>query len=158
MVPHVQCALMRQFVPGDHVCRLRCGHVYHCICVGELAMHNPATDDNGILGLECPNCRAATSVLRSWHYPVSPDMPRGTTVDGDARPPASGPQRAEEQPTAGPTPAMSEASEGEEFSTPSGPGLPLVAGAIASTADQWRGHIADEHTVGACLSFQRASR
>ena len=58
-----------EFGPGDHICRMACGHMFHAICVGEMALHGSATDTDGDIAIECPNCRSSTQVQRSFRYP-----------------------------------------------------------------------------------------
>ena len=51
------------FAPNDHVCRTRCRHVFHNLCIGELIQHAGETS------FECPNCRVQTEVDHSWQFP-----------------------------------------------------------------------------------------
>ena len=51
------------FAPSDHVCRTRCRHVFHNLCIGELIQHAGETS------FECPNCRIQTEVDHSWQFP-----------------------------------------------------------------------------------------
>ena len=64
------CTLcLSQFEPGDHVARLECGHVFHCLCLGEMLLHSTVPESHEGVVVDCPNCRAHTQVRRSWHYP-----------------------------------------------------------------------------------------
>ena len=71
------CAVcLADFAPQDHVCRLSCGHVYHCLCIGEMAVHMGASvNEEGSLSFVCPSCRVEGQVVRSWHYPQLPAQP-----------------------------------------------------------------------------------
>ena len=60
---------MEEYQPRDHICRLQCGHTYHCVCVGELALHSVAELDAGTLQVECPLCRSIVSTVHSWRFP-----------------------------------------------------------------------------------------
>ncbi|OLP83040.1 hypothetical protein AK812_SmicGene36245, partial [Symbiodinium microadriaticum] len=60
---------MEEYQPRDHICRLQCGHTYHCVCVGELALHSGAELDAGTLQVECPLCRSIVSTVHSWRFP-----------------------------------------------------------------------------------------
>ena len=65
----VSCTVcLEDFAPGDHVGRLTCGHTFHCMCIGELAMHNPSAEEE-VLSVECPNCRQQVTLDHAWHYP-----------------------------------------------------------------------------------------
>ena len=63
---------LEDFGPGDHLCRLSCGHSFHCVCVGELALHSPGMSDVPQLTVECPNCRTQATCMSSWYYPRLP--------------------------------------------------------------------------------------
>ena len=118
------CTLcLSQYEPGDHVCRLSCGHLFHCLCIGELMMHDSAMDEGGALNVRCPNCRAEARVSRSWHYPrVEPEASDPVEHEGDqaqsedasplAHPPAS---ETPEAYLSTPVPAQ---GESPEFMTP----------------------------------------
>ncbi|CAE7581720.1 RE1 [Symbiodinium sp. CCMP2592] len=139
----VTCTIcLDEFGPGDHVVRLTCGHTFHAICAGEMSMHNEVTAaSDGLLYLECPNCRGMASVARDWHYPRLTAVRRTTDAQAsssdDAQPepgePASDAAPVAE-PLSAPEGAMHDAPEGsavppdtpragsvatEEFSTPS---------------------------------------
>ena len=60
---------MEEFQPRDHICRLQCGHTYHCVCVGELALHSGGESESGALQVECPLCRSVVSTVHSWRFP-----------------------------------------------------------------------------------------
>ena len=66
------CAVcLGEYSPGEHVCRLSCGHVYHCLCIGELAVQSGATFGEGEdMSIDCPCCRQQSHVIRSWRYPL----------------------------------------------------------------------------------------
>ena len=83
------CSVCQEdFAPGDHVGRLSCGHTFHCICLGELAMHSPDLGQSETLQLECPNCRTMASVASSWHYPRLPVV--SSPEQSPAAPPSTG--------------------------------------------------------------------
>ena len=80
---------LEEFRPRDHVCRLECGHTFHCICVGEAAMHASIMSDVG-LSLECPNCLRVTQARSSWHYPDLPQQQPSQPLGEPAMPAHSG--------------------------------------------------------------------
>jgi hypothetical protein len=41
-----------------------CGHVFHCLCIGEYLAHNEQVDERDIR-LQCPNCMPGGSFLVS---------------------------------------------------------------------------------------------
>ena len=79
---------LEDFLPGDHVGRLTCGHVFHCICLGELAMHNPTSHEPEQLSVECPNCREQATVGHAWHYPRLITVPGTPTAEDTPLPEA----------------------------------------------------------------------
>ena len=110
-----------EFTPGDHICRMVCGHMFHAICVGELMMHT-AADDSNEPAVECPNCRAWTTVRRSWRYPqmraseveeTPPEAPQGS------RPGEQEPVYPSEQPPVADPSTPENRAQPEEFHTPS---------------------------------------
>ncbi|CAE7258960.1 unnamed protein product [Symbiodinium natans] len=77
---------LEEFSPGDEVCRMRCGHVFHTMCVGELAAQNEIeVDPQGLVRIVCPNCRTTTQVLRAWRYPALSGMHTPPTQESDAQ-------------------------------------------------------------------------
>ena len=69
-----------EFGPGDHMCRLTCGHVFHCSCLAEAAQHAGFEEaGEGSIAVRCPNCRAHGPVVRTWHYPR---LPTESSVEG----------------------------------------------------------------------------
>ena len=70
------------FAPGEDVSRLTCGHVYHTICLGELAAQTDVTfDAAGLMSLVCPSCRADAQVMRTWRYPVTVPVTEAPTAE-----------------------------------------------------------------------------
>ena len=64
---------LENYEPGDHICRLSCGHVFHCMCLGELAQQmGVISDQEGELAIECPNCRREARTVRAWRFPRLP--------------------------------------------------------------------------------------
>ena len=78
---------LEEFRP--RVCRLECGHTFHCLCVGEAAMHASIMFDVG-LSLECPNCLRVTQARSSWHYPDLPQQQPSQPLGEPAMPAHSG--------------------------------------------------------------------
>ena len=77
---------LEEFSSGDEVCRMRCGHVFHTMCVGELAAQNEIeVDPQGLVRIVCPNCRTTTQVLRAWRYPALSGMHTPPTQESDAQ-------------------------------------------------------------------------
>ena len=106
---------LSEFIPGDQVCRMSCGHVFHCLCIGELATMGTATfADSGEMCVECPNCRSMVSTQRAWRYPTLPQAEESPADPaGTEQPRAVSPADDQEG-------AMSEAPSprGTEVSTP----------------------------------------
>ena len=100
-----------EFTAGDDVCRMSCGHTYHCICIGELAAQVGAEfDDNGNVSVVCPSCRAQVHVARSWRYP---DLTRAASSEHSQ----TQPQEATE-PEEPPSTPEARSRDPEEFMSP----------------------------------------
>ena len=85
---------LAEYMPGDHLLRLECGHVFHSSCVGELAAQlGAAFSEEGAMAVECPNCRTLASAVRDWRVPQVP--PASDAVDNaqvDESPAAASPE------------------------------------------------------------------
>ena len=68
---------LAEYMPGDHLLRLECGHVFHSSCVGGLAAQlGAAFSEEGAMAIECPNCRTLASAVRDWRVPQVPPRVR----------------------------------------------------------------------------------
>ncbi|CAE7203568.1 RE1 [Symbiodinium sp. CCMP2592] len=113
---------LEEFRPGDIVCRMTCGHVFHSMCVGEAAMRSDVLSETEVV-ISCPNCRAEVSARHSWVFPhIAEAQP-----DGQPETQAEPPHRNEASPAPAERSGDPEADEihtpvregdAEEFSSP----------------------------------------
>ena len=47
---------------------------FHSVCLGELAMQTSASFEEEYVSLDCPNCRTAAHVIRTWRVPTAPSV------------------------------------------------------------------------------------
>ena len=115
------------FAPGEDVSRLTCGHVYHTICLGELAAQTDVTfDAAGLMSLVCPSCRAEAQVMRTWRYPIAvpatefvPTDPPDHAAEEQVLPEGGGtPDREATAPTEGDSPVPMATGLAPETPTP----------------------------------------
>eukprot|EP00435_Cladocopium_sp_Y103_P018767 s1838_g4.t1 len=75
---------MNSFGSRDQCCRLVCGHVFHCLCIGELLQHTSQIME-GDIRICCPNCRKRTCIDQSCAQPVvasqKSQMPQQVAID-----------------------------------------------------------------------------